>query len=345
MPALDINPNQADLVQALASGAASGEAGPLRRLDTHMSHVFLGVEHVYKLKRAIRHPFVDFSTLEKRQAACLEELRLNRRLAPTLYEAVLPACRASDGQIRLGGEGAILDYVVIMRRFADGALLDEIARAGALTEDQVLEAIDIIARFHAGLAPHFETGHAADYQRTLAGLRQTEAAGAAKLGLRPPSRALFARLSQALTQQSPLIEARRRQGWVREGHGDLHLRNICIFEGHVTPFDALEFDPALSITDVLYDLAFLLMDLRVRGLGGLAELAAARYWAVSGQEPVEGLLAVFMALRATVRMAVAMEAGDLTTAALYRRFVQDALQAPSPPTKAIASAPSFGPNP
>jgi aminoglycoside phosphotransferase family enzyme len=330
MSTTSVHPDQAELVEALASGAAMGEPEPLRRLDTHMSHVFLGAEHVYKLKRAIRHPFADLSTLSRRYAACQAELRLNRRLAPTLYEAVAPVRRAADGQIRLGGPGVTLDYVVVMRRFPDGALLDEIAQAGALTERQILEAVDIIAHFHAGLPAHHEMGHAADYQRTLAGLRDTEAAGAARLGVTTGSDALFARLGEALAQQAPLIETRREAGWVREGHGDLHLRNICLFEGRVTPFDALEFDPALSITDVLYDLAFLLMDLRVRGLVRLAELAEARYWAISGQAPAKVLLQVFMALRATVRMAVATEAGDLTDAALYRHFAEQALAAPSP---------------
>ncbi|CAN5116212.1 hypothetical protein BH10PSE4_BH10PSE4_35290 [soil metagenome] len=329
MAATSVHPDQAELVRALASGAASGEAGPLRRLDTHMSHVFLGAEHVYKLKRAVRHPFADFSTLAQRHAACLAELRLNRRLASTLYEAVATVRRGADGQIRLGGPGEALDYVVVMRRFPDGALLDEIARTGALTEDQILEAVEVIARFHAGLPAHHEMGRAADYQRTLAGLRETEVAGAARLGLTSGSDALFVHLGEALVRQAPVIEARRKAGWVREGHGDLHLRNICLFEGRVTPFDALEFDPTLSITDVLYDLAFLLMDLRVRGLVRLADLAEARYWAISGQAPARALLQVFMALRATVRMAVATEAGDIADAALYRRFAEQALDPPS----------------
>jgi aminoglycoside phosphotransferase family enzyme len=335
MSATCVHPDQVELVEALASGAAVGEPAPLRRLDTHMSHVFLGAEHVYKLKRAVHHPFADFSTLSQRYAACQAELRLNRRLAPTLYEAVAPVRRGADGQIRLGGAGVTLDYVVVMRRFADGALLDEIAQAGTLTDVQIVEAVDVIVRFHADLPAHYEIGRAADYQRTLAGLRETETAGAARLGVTTGSDALFAGLGEALTRQAPVIEARRRAGWVREGHGDLHLRNICLFEGRVTPFDALEFDPALSTTDVLYDLAFLLMDLRVRGLTGLAELAEARYWAISGQTPAKPLLQVFMALRATVRMAVATEAGDLTAAALYRRFAEQALD---PPSSALAAS-------
>jgi len=330
MPTTQIHPDQVELVEALASGAAEGEPGPLRRLDTQMSHVFLGADHVYKLKRALAHPFTDLSTLARRRAACLAELRLNRRLAPRLYEAVAPARRGSDGRVRLGGPGVTIDYVVVMRRFPDGALLDELAQAGKLTDKLILETIGTVACFHAGLEPHHDMGHVADYQRTLAGLRQTDIAGAARLGLKRESDGLFVRLSQALARQSPLIEARRRAGWVREGHGDLRLRNICLFEGRVTPFDALEFDPALSTTDVLYDLAFLLMDLRVRGLGRSAKLAEARYWALSGQASAEALLWVFMALRATVRMAVAMEAGDVAGAGLYRRFAETALDANSP---------------
>lgn len=314
-----IHPSQARLVETLAQGQIVGESGPLRRLDTHMSHVFLGEARAYKLKRALRHPFTDLSTLERRRLACLAELRLNRRLAPTLYEAVWSAHAAANGSIILNGAGEVIDYLVVMRRFADGALLDEIARAGNLKEAQVLEAIDLVARFHAGLPPHFEAGRAIDYHTLVTGLRATETAGAAALGLSPASEPLFSALAHAVDHQAPLIEARRRDGWVREGHGDLHLRNICIFEGKVTPFDALEFDPALTTTDVLYDLAFLLMDLQFRGLANLADIARDRYWSLTGQPAAAtSLLNVFVALRATVRMAVTVEAGDLPTAARYR---------------------------
>jgi predicted kinase len=140
-----------------------------------------------------------------------------------------------------------------------------------------------------------------------------------------------------------LIEARREAGWVRRGHGDLHLRNICLFHDRVTPFDALEFDPALSTSDVIYDVAFLFMDLRARGLDGLANLAMNRYWDVSGQpEDALALLPLFMALRATVRLAVAVEAGDLVQAARYRKLGLEILQPATPRLLAIGGLSGTG---
>jgi aminoglycoside phosphotransferase family enzyme/predicted kinase len=323
-------PDQTAIVAAIESGAATGSGRPLKRIDTHMSHIFLGAERVYKLKRSRRHPFADMSSADLRRRACEAELVVNRALAPGLYEAVLPVCRDRGG-IRIGGPGEAVDWVVVMRRFPDGALLEEIAEAGQLTSTLVCQAVAAIVDFHASSPPRADVGHAADYARIIAGLRRTEAEGAAALGVRPASEALFTGLEQELSKLAPLIEARRKAGRVRRGHGDLHLRNICIWGGRVTPFDALEFDPALATTDVIYDIAFLLMDLRARALDQLANGAMNDYWEVSAQ-PEEGLalLPLFMALRAAVRMAVAVEAGDLVQAARYRELGLDILR-PRPP--------------
>lgn len=324
--------DQTEIVAALESGSATGDDRPLKRVDTHMSHVFLGPGAVYKLKRSLRHPFCDMSSLEKRRAACEAELAVNRALAPDLYEAVLPVVRDAAGALRIGGDGDAIDWIVKMRRFPDGALLEEMADAGQLTPDHLRQAATAIAGFHATLAPHTEVGHAIDYRRIIEGLRHTEAAGAAALGVEPASQALFNALEREVARLSPIIEARRKAGWVRRGHGDLHLRNICMFEGRVMPFDALEFDPALATADVIYDVAFLLMDLRARGLHALANVAMNHYWDASAQ-PEEGLalLPLFMALRAAVRMAVAVEAGDLVLSARYRALGVELLRPPPPP--------------
>jgi aminoglycoside phosphotransferase family enzyme/predicted kinase len=325
-----IEPDQMAIIAAIESGAATGSGRPLKRIDTNMSHVFLGTERVYKLKRSRRHPFADMSSAESRRRACEAELVVNRALAPGLYEAVLPVCR-DNGGIRIGGPGEAVDWVVVMRRFPDGALFEEIAEAGQLTSTLVGQAVAAIVDFHASWPPRADVGHAADYRRIIAGLRRTEAEGAAALGVRPASEALFSGLEREVSKRAPLIEARRKAGRVRRGHGDLHLRNICIWGGRVTPFDALEFDPALATADVIYDVAFLLMDLRARVLDQLANGAMNHYWDLSAQ-PEEGLalLPLFMALRAAVRMAVAVEAGDQVQAARYRDLGLDILQ-PRPP--------------
>ncbi|WP_271064976.1 phosphotransferase [Caulobacter sp. NIBR1757] len=296
-----------------------------------MSYVFLGPDRVYKLKRSLRHPFWDMSTLEARREACEAELAVNRALAPDLYETVAPVVRDTAGAFHIGGAGRPVDWVVVMRRFPDGALLDDMAEAGRLTAELVRDTVKAIAAFHARQPPQFEAGHAVDYRRIIDGLRRTEAEGAAALDLRPGSEVLFGALEHEVARHAPMIEARRKAGWVRRGHGDLHLRNICVFEGRVTPFDALEFDPALATADVLYDLAFLLMDLRARGLDELAHVAMTQYWESLAQpEEALALLPLFMALRAAVRMAVAVEAGDLVPAAHYRALGLELLQPTSP---------------
>jgi uncharacterized protein len=334
---------QVAIVEAIERGAASGEGGRLKRVDTHMSHLFLGREKVFKLKRSLRHPFSDQSTIAARRTACEAELAVNRALAPDLYEGVLPVNAGPGGALAIGGPGEAVDWVVVMRRFADGALLSEIADAGQLTPALVSEAVEVIADFHRRLEPHTDAGHVADIRRVIAGLRRTEADGAADLGTLAGSDDLFAALDREAVRLAPLIEARRRAGWVRRGHGDLHLRNLCVFEGRVTPFDALEFDAALATTDVLYDFAFLLMDLRVRGLDGHANAAMNRYWDSLGMpEDSLALLPLFMALRATVRMAVGVEAGELVEAGRYRMLARSLLAPVRPRLIAIGGLSGTG---
>ncbi len=334
---------QDEVVRALQSGAAVGAPGPLRRIETHLSQVFLAPERVYKLKRAVRLPFVDFSTLAQRRAACEAETRVNRAFAPGLYLGTEPLTRGPDGAVRLGGEGEVLDWVVVMRRFPDGALFDEMARDGRLTPSLIGEAAERIALAHATADPAPHAGTASGYLEIVQGLRRAEADGAAVHGLEPGGDDLYAGLERAIGAASGLIEARRAEGRVRRGHGDLHLRNICLFEGVPTPFDALEFDPALATADVLYDLAFLLMDLRRRGLDGLANTAMNRYWDAAGEsEPGLALLPAFMALRAAVRTAVAMEAGKPGEAREYRCLGLELLERRPPRLLAIGGLSGSG---
>lgn len=339
----DLGREQPRIIAALEDGSAVDAGHPLRRIDTHMSHLFLGEGRVYKLKRALRHPFADMTSVEGRRLACEAELAVNAKLAPGLYEGVCPVVHDRPGAIRVGGDGAPIDWIVVMRRFPDGALLSEMAQANTLTWETVEDAVKAVAGFHAAQPPITSTGHTADYRRILAGLRETEAQGAAALGVAPASSALFEALERSLTRLSPLIEARRERGHVRRGHGDLHLRNICRFEGRIVPFDALEFDPALATADVIYDVAFLLMDLRAQGLDDLANSAMNAYWDTTGQDDEAlALLPFFMALRAAVRMAVSVEAGDLVEAARYRALGCDLLEVLHPRLVAVGGLSGTG---
>lgn len=314
--------NQEQLVSAFDRGLV---VGPVVRIDTHLSHVFLTQDRAFKLKRAVRFPFVDFSTVERRQAACEAELAVNRRFSGSLYLEVLPVTRSDQG-FSLGGAGEVVDWVVAIRRFDQRVQFDVLAAAGELTISLAKRTAQTIALAHAQAPVTHIAGHAADYRHIIRELRATEADGAERLGLKPASPLLFERLDAELTRVDPLIESRRRQGKVRRGHGDLHLRNICLFEGEPTPFDALEFDERLATTDVLYDLAFLTMDLRRVGLTAQANAVMNAYWDASGEdEEALGLLPFFMSMRAAVRMAVAVEASKLVEAQTYRQLALELL--------------------
>ncbi|MES3027602.1 MAG: AAA family ATPase [Pseudomonadota bacterium] len=335
-------PAQAEIVAAFAQGLATGEA-PLDHVVTHMSHVFLGRERAYKLARARAHGFGDFSTLAARRAACLAEFTLNRGLAPALYETVKPVRMGPGGKVHIGGGGRLVDWVIIMHRFAPGALFSELARDQHLTADHVIGAVDAVVRAHRVAAPLMQDGGVQDYQTILSGLRKSHAAALGSGCEVEDAETLFKTLGEQLRALAPLLERRRQDGWTRRGHGDLHLRNICVFEGQVTLFDALAFDETLATGDVLYDLAFLLMDLQARGLAPYANLAMNRYWDETQQpEWALALLASFMALRAVVRMTVAEEAGDREEAALYHRLALRLLDLPHPRLLAIGGLSGCG---
>lgn len=322
---------QKELVSAFERGSV---VGPVVRIDTHLSHVFLTPNRAFKLKRAVQLPFVDFTTIERRKAACEAELEVNRRFAGALYLGALPVTR-SDMGIAIAGSGEVVDWVVAMRRFDQRDQFDNLAAAGELTVVLAKRTAKAVALAHAQAPVAFTAGHAADYRHVIHQLRATETDGAQKLGLKPATPLLFERLDAELARVDPLIEARLKQGKVRRGHGDLHLRNICLFEGEPTPFDALEFDDRLATTDVLYDLAFLIMDMRHAGLAAQANAVMNAYWDAAGEdEAALDLLPFFMSLRAAVRMAVAVEAAKLEEAQRYRQLGL-VLLAPAP-TRLVA---------
>lgn len=205
-----------------------------------------------------------------------------------------------------------------MRRFDEAQQFDRLARRGALRPALVERLAERLAHFHASRPPSADAGHVSDYRVLLSNLGRAEAKLTAVAGARPPV-SLTHRLHAELSEVGRKIEIRREEGRVRLGHGDLHLRNICMFNGMPTPFDALEFDQRLATTDVLYDLAFLLMDLRRVGLDACADAAARRYWQAAGEDAdAADLLPFFMATRAAVRMAIAAETGDMAAAVSYR---------------------------
>ncbi|MCJ1959911.1 AAA family ATPase [Novosphingobium mangrovi (ex Hu et al. 2023)] len=295
---------QARVLAFLADPATHGE--PVERVDTHGASVFLASDRAYKLKRAVRFSYLDFSTLEKRHAVCLRELELNRRTAPALYLDVLPIVERADASLAFGtalqSGPEVLDWVVVMRRFQDRDLLATMAREGRLAPLMVRDLADTIARFHQHDAHPVEDDGVSRVRRVIEGNRQSMAATGTEV-LDPEACASWLDESLAeLERVSPILRARAAKGWVRHGHGDLHLGNICVWEGRPTPFDCLEFNDEFAISDVLYDLAFAVMDLWHRGRHELASLLTNRYLdRVEMDAEAPALFPLFLSMRAAVR--------------------------------------------
>jgi aminoglycoside phosphotransferase family enzyme/predicted kinase len=304
----EANSDQAEVLDFMASPEAYGSGDfPVDRIETHASVVFLAGTDAYKIKRAVKYPFLDFSTLENRRRALVNELAINRRTARQLYLDVIPIIVAESGGFRLGGEGDAVEWALVMRRFDQAKLYDRMAEEGRLPLSVMPQLAQVIADFHRGanrfLAP--ETSVAA----LLAVLKDNETALAGEKDACPADAlATVNRGSrEALAAIALLLQARASGGYVRHCHGDLHLRNIVEIDGAPVLFDAIEFDDAIATVDVLYDLTFLLMDLGARGLRAHANAVLNAYLEASGDTGnLIGLAAMplFLSTRAMIRAKV-----------------------------------------
>ena len=309
--------DQAEVTAFLARAESYSACGPVERIDTHAAIIFLADERAYKLKRSVTYPYLDFSTAAKRQAALETELRLNRRTAPELYDKVVAVRRQADGTVGFGA-GEPVDWVLVMRRFPDDALLETVAERGELTPTLIRQLADTIAEFHGGAEVRRHGGAevrpgAEGTQRVrevIEGNRRSMASlPAGSLPEEACDRLHRASLA-ALEELAPLLDRRARAGRVRHGHGDLHLANICLWRGEPTLFDCLEFDADLATIDVLYDLAFLLMDLWQRGYRGEACLLFNRYCDMTGEAEGLASLPLFLSMRAAIRAHVSASAAQ-----------------------------------
>lgn len=315
--------NQSDVLAFLADPAVHGLREPIQRIDTHGASVFLAGKDVYKVKRAVRYPFLDFSTLEKRRLACERELAVNRVNAPDLYLGVVPISR-DGGQLKFGG-GDIIEWAVHLRRFDENLTLDRLASRGELDREIIAKLAHAAVMSHRH-APAIDSAGSAGALRSQAEETLTSLEAAPDFFARDDAIDLRNAMSQAFARNEALLAAREKQGKVRRCHGDLHLRNIALIDGEPVLFDAIEFDESIATCDVLYDLAFLLMDLWTRGLRQEANLLFNRYlWICDDLEAqLKGLvlLPLFLSLRAAIRAKVALlQPGDARLqAAEARRF-------------------------
>jgi len=295
-----ITEDQSSVVAFLSSPAAHGGAD-VERIDTHASIVFLAGERAWKLKRAVRYDYLDYSTADRRREMCEAEVRINRRAATALYRGVSAVTRQADGRLAIGGAGTPIDWLVEMSRFDQRGLLDRLAEAGMLPLQSMQPLAEAIAKFHDKAGRQVTLGGWEAMRRIVDGNAAGFAAEGA--GILEPDRAaaMTNRARFALDRVGVLLDRRRDEEWVRHCHGDLHLGNIVLLGGRPTLFDAIEFNDEISSIDVFYDLAFLLMDLWRLGLEHHANVLWNGY--LSETRSLDGLavMPLFLSCRAAVR--------------------------------------------
>jgi hypothetical protein len=302
--------DQGEIIEFLSRGEAYGRPGDrVMRIDTHASVVFLCGDRAWKLKRAIRFSYLDYSTVVRREAMCRAEYDLNRRTAPDLYRGVHKVTRET-GALALDGNGDAVDWVLEMKQFPQDALFDRMAERHELTPPLMRDLADEIAAFHAR-AERCDGGAIADTAReSLDNLRRTgDALDRNKIA------ELDERTAAALARLAPMLATRL----ARRCHGDLHLRNIALIDGKPMLFDGIEFNDAFICIDPLYDLAFLLMDLDHRDLGALANIVFNRYLDRTGDEAGLALLPLYLSIRAGVRAHVSIAARERQEAEVEKR--------------------------
>ncbi len=303
-------------------------AGPVRLIETHVSWVLLTGEIAYKLKKPLDLGFLDFSSLDKRLDACRKEVRLNRRLAPDIYLGVVPVTGTPHAP-RVNGTGEAFEYAVKMRQFPADATLDHLDAAGVLEAGQIEAVAASVARFHendcARAAADSPWGSPDAVWQAVAQNFAQIAPGLGDADGRERLAALERWSTAEHARLAPLMAARKREGWVRECHGDLHLGNLAWVDARPLVFDCIEFNPALRWIDVQAEIAFCYMDLLQRGHPQWAWLFLNTWLEGSGDFSGLSLLRYYAVYRALVRAKVAtLRAGQLDADA--RRAAFDAVR-------------------
>lgn len=301
-------PDQIRLLAALSRPAVFGpECKRVERLETHISTVLLTGPYAYKIKKPVNLGFLDFTTLAERRRFCEEELRLNRRLAPTLYLEVVPITGSVDAPV-VGGGGSALEYAVKMREFPQDALASRILGRGELTGADIDVLAAKVAAFHGTIGVAARDGVLGSPQEILRVARQNFAQMApllATVAERDEIEELRAWTEREHAARAGTLLHRRAEGFIRECHGDLHLGNIARVDGELTIFDCIEFDPAMRWIDVMSEVAFVVMDLQRRDRADLAYHFLNAYLEQTGDYAGLAVLRFYLVYRALVRAKIA----------------------------------------
>lgn len=274
-------------------------------VETHMSCVFLTDRHAYKLKKPVRHAFLDFTTLEARRADCEEELRLNRRLARDVYLDVVPLARTRKGGLALGGDGEVVDWLVRMRRLPARLMLDRALREGSVTREDVRRFTRVLAAFFRH-APRAAIGPE-DYRERFRAdiLENRRALEDPEYGLSPERIAsVSAGLLGVVEREAARFDRRVAERRIVEGHGDLRPEHVCL-EPEPLFIDCLEFDERWRMLDPADELSYLAMECERVGASWIGEVVLDTYREASGDDPPAALLAFYAGFRALVRAKLA----------------------------------------
>jgi uncharacterized protein len=342
---------QQPVIDFLGDAGSHGGA-PVKRIDTHAALVFLAGDRVLKIKRAVHYPFLDFSTLGKRRAACEAEIKVNRAFAPAIYRGVVPITRDGAGRLAVGGKGQPVEWAVEMRRFDESQTLDLLAEAGRIDEALADRLGRTVAAAHR-VAPTVTNAHFVDSLADIIAQNEAELAAEPDLFALDDLRALAAATRDAFERVKPLLQVRERAGLVRRCHGDLHLGNVVLIENKPVLFDAIEFDDRIATGDMLYDLAFLLMDLVERELRPAASIVFNRYLIETQRvHDLDALAALplFMSVRAAIRAKVTAarrkhsHSGEKLSrdARRYADFAQEVLKPAKPKLVAVGGLSGTG---
>lgn len=314
---------QREVIAFLSDPTTHGGAS-VARVDTHISRIFLAGDRAWKMKRALRTNYLDFSTLDQRKRMCRRELEVNR-VAGDIYLRATPVVRR-DGRLRLGGPGEPVEWLVEMRRFDRSLELDRLCDSGDLTFPIVERLADEVAALHraAPVTPAF--GDPGDLQARI-----DQIAGALEEACDGPDlvgevTAWRTDAQAARRARADLIERRRRLGRVRRCHGDLHLGNVVMLGDRPTPFDAIEFNEPIASIDVLYDLALTLSDLLMRSRPDLANVLMNRYLSATRDHGGLPLMPLYLSMRGAVRAMTAASRGARQEAARDLAFAAGALR-------------------
>lgn len=291
------------LVSLLNPGAYPVQTGSVELIQTHVSWLFLTDTHVFKLKKPVNFGFLDFSSLDQRRFYCYEELRLNRRLCPDIYEKVIEL-RETDSGAAFTGDGKVIEYAVMMKRLPAEGMLDRLVDSGAVSTEEIQIVALRIASFHSAAATSAHISEFGSIEQIDYNWRENfEQTRTFRDSTLPPgvNENIYACIKTFIASKKALFLERILNGFIRECDGDIHLGNICLYNSTAYIFDCIEFSERFRCSDTAADIAFLLMDLDYHHRADLADAALSAYITASGDTACAGLIPFYKVYRAFVR--------------------------------------------